>query len=190
MFIHLLEIYIIHESLKIHLTIREKLTDDFGNQSRNESLAVADAHLSRTKCYGKVHIQSQWDVSHPEITVGFTKGKCWDIYLLLISVRVSLFITPILKSLDGPCYLIGSNFHELHQFFASNRIFFPANEEATLKAKQPIGFQGMFKVTNQIAGKLKTKSIMWQILQLLFPKLLFPPLKMDEFNFKPAVLHQ
>lgn len=59
MFIHLLEIYIIHESLKIHLTIREKLTDDFGNQSRNESLVVADAHLSRTKCYGKVHIQSQ-----------------------------------------------------------------------------------------------------------------------------------
>ena len=29
--------------------------------------------------------------------------------------------------------------------------------------------------------------IMWQILQLLFPKLLFPPQKkLDEFNFKPA----
>ena len=30
---------------------------------------------------------------------------------------------------------------------------------------------------------------MWQILQLLFPKLLFPPpqkKKMDEFNFKPT----
>ena len=36
---------------------------------------------------------------------------------------------------------------------------------------------------------MKTKSIMWQILQLLFPKLLFPPpqkKKMDEFNFKPT----
>ena len=28
--------------------------------------------------------------------------------------------------------------------------------------------------------------MMWQILQLLFPKLLPPPLKMDKFNFKPA----
>ena len=62
--------------------------------------------------------------------------------------------------------------------FALNRIFFPANEEATLKTKQPIRFQGLFKVTNQIAGKWETKSITWQILQLLFPKLLlFPPKK-------------
>ena len=48
----------------------------------------------------------------------------------------------------------------------------------------------MFKVTNQIGGKWKTKRIMWQILQLLSPKLLLPPLpppkKMDEFNFRPA----
>ena len=43
-----------------------------------------------------------------------------------------------------------------------------------LKTKQPLRFQGLFKVTNQIAGKWKTKSIMWQILELLFPKLLSP----------------
>ena len=104
MFIHLLEIYIIHESLKIHLTIRETLTDDFGNQSRNESLAVADAHLESIKN------EMLWKSSYPKsvrrvspgTTTGFTKGKCWDIYLLLISVRVSLFITPILKSLVVP----------------------------------------------------------------------------------------
>ena len=104
MFIHLLEIYIIHESLKIHLTIRETLTDDFGNQSRNESLAVADAHLESIKN------EMLWKSSYPKsvrrvspgTTIGFTKGKCWDIYLLLISVRVSLFITPILKSLVVP----------------------------------------------------------------------------------------
>ena len=67
---------------------------------------------------------------------------------------------------------------ELHHFLALNRLFFPANEKATLKTKQPIRFRGLFKVTNQIAGKWKTKSIMWQILQLLFPKpLLFPPKK-------------
>ena len=37
------------------------------------------------------------------------------------------------------------------------------------KKKQPIRFQSLFKVTNQIARKWKTKSIMWQILKLLFP---------------------
>ena len=41
----------------------------------------------------------------------------------------------------------------LHPFFALNRIIFPANDEATLKTKQPIRFQGLFKVTNVIAGK-------------------------------------
>ena len=58
----------------------------------------------------------------------------------------------------GPCNLIGSNsevqfIHKSHHFFALNCIFFPANEEATLKTKQPIRLQGLFKVTNQIAGK-------------------------------------
>ena len=71
----------------------------------------------------------------------------------------------------GPCNLIGSNWCE-SIIFALNCLFFPANEEPTLKTKQPIRFQGLFKVTNKIAGK-KKKSIMWQILQLLFPKLLF-----------------
>ena len=73
--------------------------------------------------------------------------------------------------------LIGAIYSRIAPFFALNRIFFPANEEATLKTKQPIRFQGLFKVTNQIAGKWKTKSIMWQILQLLFPKLLLFPSK-------------
>ena len=51
----------------------------------------------------------------------------------------------------GPCNLIGFTNHTI--FFALNCIFFPANEEATLKTKQPITLQGLFKVTNQIAGK-------------------------------------
>ena len=90
-------------------------------------------------------------------------------------------ITPILKSLVVPIIwmtLVGAIYSRIAPFSALNRIFSPANEEATLKTKQPIKFQGLFKVTNQIAGKWKTKSIMWQILQLLFPKLLlFPPQK-------------
>ena len=74
--------------------------------------------------------------------------------------------------------LTGANYSRITPYFALNRIFFPANEEATLKTKQPIRFQGLFKVTNQIAEKWKTKSIMWKILQLLIPKLsLFLPQK-------------
>ena len=74
--------------------------------------------------------------------------------------------------------LTGAIYSRITPYFALNRIFFPANEEATLKTKQPIRFQGLFKVTNQIAGKWKTKSIMWKILQLLIPKLsLFLPQK-------------
>ena len=94
---------------------------------------------------------------------------------------IILFITSILKSLVVPVIWLAPIdviYSWIAPFFALNRIFFPVNEEATLKTKQPIRFQGLFKVTNQIAGKWKTKSIMWQILQLLFPKLLlFPPKK-------------
>ena len=71
-------------------------------------------------------------------------------------VQLPLFITPILKSLVVPVIwlaLIGAIYSRIALFFALNRIFFPANEEATLKTKQPIRFQGLFKVTNQIAGK-------------------------------------
>ena len=49
--------------------------------------------------------------------------------------------------------------HKLHHFFPLNRIFFPANEQATLKTKQQIRCEGLFKVTDQIAEKWKTKSI-------------------------------
>ena len=60
----------------------------------------------------------------------------------------------------GPCNLTSSNWCDLftnRTIFALNRIFSPANEEATLKTKQPIRFQGLFKETNQIAGKMKDK---------------------------------
>ena len=70
--------------------------------------------------------------------------------------NVMIFITPILKSLVVPVIrlaLTGAIYSRIAPFFALNRIFFPANEEATLKTKQPIRFQGLFKVTNQIAGK-------------------------------------
>ena len=60
------------------------------------------------------------------------------------------------ETTGGPYNLIGSNWCDLftnRTIFALNRIFFSANEEATLKTKQPIRFQGLFKVKNEIAGK-------------------------------------
>ena len=99
---------------------------------------------------------------------------------LALTGAIDSLITPILKSLVIPVIwlaLIGAIYSQIAPFFPLNRIFFSANEEATLKTKQPIRFQGLFKVTNQIAGKWKTKIIIWQILRLLFPKLLFFPPK-------------
>ena len=99
--------------------------------------------------------------------------------IALCSVQLPLFITPTLKSLLVPVIwlaLIGAIYSWIAPFFALNHIFFPASEEASLKTKQPIRFQGLLKTTNQISGKWETMSIMRQILQLLFPKLLsFPP---------------
>ena len=98
-----------------------------------------------------------------------------DMYVVL-----NVFITLIFKSLVVPVIwlaLIGVIYSWIAPFFVLNHIFSPGNEEASLKTKQPIRFRGLFKVTNQIAGKWKTKSIMRQILQLLFSKLLFFALK-------------
>ena len=57
--------------------------------------------------------------------------------------------------------LIDAIYSRIAPFFALNRIFFPANEEATLKTKQPIRFQGFFKVTwiNLISNRLPTALI-------------------------------
>ena len=106
-----------------------------------------------------------------------------------VKKKKKIAIFKSLKSLVVPVIwlaLIGAIYSRIAPFLALNCIFFAANEEATPKTKQPVRFQGLFKVTSQIAGKWKAKSIMWQILQLS-PKLLFPPPpKMNEFNFKPA----
>ena len=88
------------------------------------------------------------------------------------------FITPILKSLVVPVIwlaLIDAIYSRIAPFFALNRIFFPANEEATLKTKQPIRFQGLFKVTDQIAGKWK--SIMPNFATFVSKTLTFSPQK-------------
>ena len=79
--------------------------------------------------------------------------------------------------------LIGAICSRIAPLFALNRTFFPVNEKATLNIKQPIRFQGLFEATNQIAGKWKTKSIMWQICNSSLQTLIFSLPKMDEFSF-------
>ena len=97
--------------------------------------------------------------------------------------RISGFITPILKSLVVPVIwlaLIGAIYSSITQFFVLNHIFFPANEEATLKTKQPIRFQGLLKITNQIAGKRKMKDNKYHeanFATFVSKSLIFPPQK-------------
>ena len=71
--------------------------------------------------------------------------------IALHSVQLPLFITPILKSLLVPVIwlaLTGAIYSWLAPFFALTLIFFPASEEASLKTKQPIRFQGLLKTTD------------------------------------------
>ena len=83
-----------------------------------------------------------------------------------MELKKKIVIFKNLKSLVVPVIwlaLIGAIYSRIAPFLALNRIFFAANEEATPKTKQPFRFQGLFKVISQIAGKWKTKSIIWQI---------------------------
>ena len=112
-------------------------------------------------------------------SVDFEITRMISAQIALYSVQLPLFITPILKSLLVPLIwlaLIVAIYSWIAPFFALNHIFFPASEAASLKTKQQIRFEGLLKTTNQIAEKWETTSIMRQILQLSFPKLLsFPP---------------
>ena len=77
-----------------------------------------------------------------------------------ITSMISYIITPILKSLVVPVIwlaLVNAIYSRIAPFFALNRTFSRANEEATLKTKQPIRFQGLFKVGNLVlTTELKT----------------------------------
>ena len=89
-----------------------------------------------------------------------------------------VFITPILKSLVVPVIrlaLIDAIYSRIAPFFALNRIFFPANEKATLKTTLPIRFQGFFKENNQIAGKWKKKSIVANFATFVSKTVIPPP---------------
>ena len=100
----------------------------------------------------------------------------WDKQPLISNSFISHLITPILKSLVVPVFNWCDLFTNCTIFFFKSHLFPNQREGYT---KNQLDFKACFKVTNQIEGKWKTKSIMWQILQLLFPKLLIPPRGMN-----------
>ena len=65
-----------------------------------------------------------------------------------------------LEITGDPCNLIGSQQCDLfpnRTIFCSKSHHFPSHWKRNTKTKQPIRFQGLFKVTNQITRKWKTK---------------------------------
>ena len=67
-----------------------------------------------------------------------------------------VFLLHPFEIIGGSCNLIGSNWCDSLMnctIFCFKLHLSPANEEATIKIKQPIKFQALFKVPNQIAGK-------------------------------------
>ena len=80
----------------------------------------------------------------------------------------------------GPCNLIGCNWCDLfpnRTIFCFESHLFPSQRGGYTKNKTTDQISRLFESNQSIAGKWKTKSTMWQILQLLFPKLLFFPPK-------------
>ena len=114
------------------------------------------------------------------------------LFLINFQAYVSFFLSLYYIHFEitgGPCYLIGSRWCNLFMnctIFALNRIFFQANEQATLKTKQPIRFQGLFRVTNQIAGNERQSVSCGKFCNFCFQNSYFFPLKMDKCNFKPV----
>ena len=100
----------------------------------------SDSHL----CF--IQVSEKWNYFEPP-SVTSTTYKA-QIY---INTNLLFFITPILKSLVVPIIWLALTdviYSQIAPFFALNRIFFPANEEATLKTKQPVRFQGLFNRSN------------------------------------------
>ena len=121
------------------------------------SLSILCKTSSLIYCNVSQQNMSAKDISYMLLTT------CWPLALVLQLPPFAFFrnleatllniITPILKSLVVPVIwlaLISAIYSWITPFITLNHIFFPANEQATLKTKQPIRFQGLFKVTNKL----------------------------------------
>ena len=104
---------------------------------------------------------------------------------LIIHKLIFFFITPILKSLAVPVIwlaLIDVSYSRIAPFFALNGIFFPGNEEATLKTKRPIS---CLKLPIKLQ-KNERQRVSTFFATFVSKTLTFSPQRMDEFNFRPA----
>ena len=94
--------------------------------------------------------------------------------------QITDIITPILKSLVVPVIwlaIIGASYSRIAPFFCFKSHLFPNQWARHTKNKTTNQISRLAWATNLIAGEWKTKSIIWQILQLLLPKLFFFPKK-------------
>ena len=85
-------------------------------------------------------------------------------HLIILSILkpclITLFITPILKSLVVPVIwlaLIDAIYSQIAPFFPLNRIFFPANEQATLKNKTANQIWRLVQSNRSNCRKMKDK---------------------------------
>ena len=106
------------------------------------------------------------------------KTYLWPFNFMVMNSNSQTYYTHF-EITGGPCNLIGCNWCDLftnRTIFALNRIFFPANEEATLKTKQPIRFQGFFKVTDQLQENERQRVPCGKFCNFCFPNsYFFPP---------------
>ena len=93
---------------------------------------------------------------------------------------VKCFITLILKSLMVFVIwlaLIGVIYSWIAPFFVLNHIFSPSNEEASLKTKQPIRFQGLFSNRSNCKKVKDKKYHVANFTTFVFKTLIFRPKK-------------
>ena len=110
-------------------------------------------------------------------------------FIRKIKEKITLFITPILKSLMVPVIWLALTdviYSRIAPFFALNQFFFPANEEVALTAKQPIRFQGSKCYTAYRKMKDKEWQIVANFATFVSKTLTFFPQKMGDLNFRPA----
>ena len=116
-------------------------------------------------CADSLCFTKNWSFSYFLIFFSFRKldQRCWTMrekkYLEIEDTSVFYTFYYIHFEITGdPCNPIGShqcNLFMNHTIFCSKLHFFPGHWKTLVKTQQPIRFQGLFMVTNQIRGLRK-----------------------------------
>ena len=146
-----------------------------------KSVNIVHSHL----CF--IQVSEKWNYFEPPWVMSTTYKA--QIY---INTNLLFFITLILKSLVVPIIWLALTdviYSQIALFLALNHIFFPANEEATLKTNNKSYFKACLtdQIADQIAEKMKDKEYHVANFATFVSKTLsFSPQKMDELNFRPV----